>query len=61
MWMLSLALPTQISQGYLGYPRDLDFLDHRAAVFVRLLSIIVIARRVGAKGVSIAARLHLRS
>ena len=45
MWMLSLALPTQISQESRGSTRDLDFLDHRAAIFIRLLSIAVIARR----------------
>ena len=45
MWMLSLALPTQISQESRGYTRDLNFLDHRAAIFARLLSIAVIARR----------------
>ena len=45
MWMLSLALPTQISQESPGSTRVLDFLDHRAAIFIRLLSIAVIARR----------------
>ena len=45
MWMLSLALPTQISQESSGSTRDLDFFDDRAAIFVRLLSIAVIARR----------------
>ena len=44
MWMLSLALPTQISQESRGSTRDLKFVDHRAAIFARLLSIAVIAR-----------------